>query len=275
MKWTVFLPALVMLFANESFAQNQPTADECASLYPCPAPAARRDRRRRTAPAKMAQTDPAVLFRLEALEARAGEAPIIQVVPAEAPAAAPAPPVQPVVNNYVTVQAPSGAGAESRESATKFTLELGGLASVHSSFLETSPGFYGAMRLQMGRVALGVESGYQRTHFGDGSRVEDVYVGPTLGYVSRSRKVHLTLTAGLGFWTTLEDWITPVCGRSVCENENENALTIAAEPGLLVAVAKNLEFSMGVPVRWISRTPDGAEWTLGIRAGLGVSLPYR
>lgn len=272
MKWTAFLPVLVMLFANEAFAQNQPTADECASLYPCPAPAAQQRHRRRAAPAKTAGTDPEVLRRLDVLEALQEAGPEIQVVPAPS---TPCPPTAaPVVHNHVNVAAPSNAAEERGAGKTRFVLEVGGLASVHSSWWETSPGFYGAMRLRLGALALGVESGYQRIPFQDGSTVEDLYVEPVVSYAFGRRQVNLTLTAGAGFWTTREDWLTPICGRSSCGGENEDSLTVSLELGLLVNVVKNLEVSMGAPVRWVAKTPDGAEWTMGVRVGLGVFLPY-
>lgn len=267
------------LFTKESFAQEVrvPTAEECASLFPCEPAKVKRTKVRRARPEKLSQPDPEILRRLQDLERRAWEPPSIQIVrePAEivpsgeAPLLSPAP----VVNNYVTVQAPTPTDQETPEHDVRFGLEIGGLASIHSSWWETSPGFYGAARLKLKRLALSVESGYQRTVFQDGSTAEDVYVGPTAGYEFGNRKLRFTITAGLGYWTTLEDWIAPICGRSTCDGENENALTASLEPGLTMNVVKNLEFSLGMPVRWVSSTPDGDEWTLGIRAGVGVFLP--
>ncbi len=273
MRKLIFLPALITFFFSEtSFAQNQqPTADECAALYPCQAPSAQPRRRTRRVPTKAAQMDPEILRRLETLEARGAAEPLIQVVPAVTPPSREVPTT--VVRNYITMQSPPSR-SEEQVSSVRFGLEVGGLASVHSSWWETSPGIYAAARLRLKRWALGIESGYQRIPFGDGSRVEDMYAGPTLGYTLGRQKMQFTLTAGFGFWSTLEDWVTPICGRKICNGENENALTISVEPGLLVNVVKNLEFSLGIPVRWIPRTPDGAEWTLGVRAGLGVFLPY-
>ena len=279
MRWTAFLPAFVMLFStNEAFAQ--PTPNECASLYPCQTRPAKARQHRRNAPAKAAQTDPAILLRLETLEARAGEAPLIQVLPAET--AVPSPPVQPVVNNYVTVRNVrpwATRPAKQQSSNVRFQLEVGGLASLHSEWMETSPGFYGAMRLRMkapaGALVLSLQSGYLRRSYSDGSLVEDIYAEPVvLGYELGRRNLHLTLTCSLGFWSTREDWVTPICGKSSCGGENENGLTASFELVLALRVVQNLEFSMGIPVRLITKTPDGSGWTLGLRAGLGVFLPY-
>lgn len=277
---TISLGMVFALFGGESLAQEPrvPTAEECAQFFPCEKARGKRTKRVRGArPEKLSQPDPDLLRRLEELERHIQEQTTIQIVrePAEighsgeASLLSPAP----VVNNYVTVQASNSADQEATESAVRFGLEIGGLASVHSSWWEASPGFYGAAHLKLKRLVVSVESGYQRTTFGDGSTVEDVFVGPTAGYEFGSRKLRFTLTAGFGFWTTLEDWITPICGRSTCDHGNENALTVSAEPGLTMSVVKNLEFALGMPVRWISATPDGDEWTLGIRAGVAVFFP--
>lgn len=278
---TSAMVSVLFLFSDRALADEVrvPTAEECAQLFPCQKAQAKHGKRvRRARPEKLSQPDLDILRRLQDLERRAWEPPSIQIVrePAEigpsgeAPLLSPAP----VVNNYVTVQASVPANQqETPEPDVRFGLEIGGLASVHSSRWETSPGFYGAARLKLKRLVVSVESGYQRTTFGDGSTVEDVFVGPTAGYEFGSRKLRFTITAGFGYWTTLEDWITSSCGRDTCGGENENALTISAEPGLTMSVMKNLEFSFGMPVRWVSSTPDGDEWTLGIRAGLGVYLP--
>lgn len=275
---TSAMVSVLFLFSDRALADDVrvPTAEECAQFFPCEKAAVKHTKRaRRARPEKLSQPDTEVLRRLEELERRTS-APIIQNVrdvereTSEEASSVPAP----VVNNYVTVQASAPANQqETPEHDVRFGMELGGLASIHSSWWETSPGFYGAARLKLKHLMLSVESGYQRTTFGDESTVEDVYVGPTAGYEFGSRKLRFTLTAGFGFWTTLENWITPVCGRSACGGENENALTASLEPGLTMSMVKNLEFSIGMPVRWISRTPDGDEWTLGIRAGVGVFLP--
>lgn len=281
MKNAITSAMVSVLFFSSATALAQevriPTAEECANLFPCEKVTAKRTKRvRRSRPEKLSQPNPEILRRLQDLERYSWHQhqpfPQFSSPPPAEPHLEDMP--APVVNNYVTVQASAPANQqEAPEPTVRFGLEIGGLASVHSSWWETSPGFYGAVRIKLKRLALSVESGYQRTTFGDGSTVEDVYVSPTAGYELGRGNLRFTLTAGFGFWTTLEDWITPICGRSTCDGENENALTAYLEPGLTMNVVKNLEFSLGMPVRWVSSTPDGDEWTLGIRAGLGVFLP--
>lgn len=276
---TSAMVSVLFLFSGHALADEVrvPTAEECAQFFPCEKARAKHGKRvRMTRPEKLSQTDPDILRRLTELERYSWHQhqpfPQFSSPPPAEPHVEDAP--APVVNNYVTVQAGAPANQqEAPEPAVRFGLEMGWLASVHSSWWETSPGFYGAARLKLKRLVVSVEFGYQRTTFGDGSTVEDDFVGPTAGYEFGSRKLRFTLTAGFGFWSTLEDWITSSCGRDTCGGENENALTVSAEPGLTMRVVKNLEFSFGMPVRWISKTPDGAEWTLGIRAGVGVFFP--
>ncbi|MBI2099456.1 hypothetical protein HYT45_03550 [Candidatus Uhrbacteria bacterium] len=275
---SVVFAAVFALFTKQALAQDArgPTAEECASLYPCaPEKAPRIKRtRRQTRPSKQEQVNPEILRRLEELERISREQPLLQVLPDTASRDIPreTPPEQSVVNNYVTVQPPDN-GERGADSAVKFVVEIGGLASVDSNWLETSPGVYGAMRFRINRLSLGVEYGYQRTAFPDGSTVENFHAEPAIGYEFGKGRLRPTLAAGLGFWTTLEDWVTPICGRNVCEGENENSLTIVLEPGLLLKAVKNLEFSVGLPIRWIAQTPDGSGWAFGIRAGLGVTVP--
>ncbi len=100
----------VLFFAQKILAQETraPTAEECASLYPCP-PAKRPARRHVARPGQAkVRTDPDVLRRLQELE---GRAPVqVAVTPGTTGRDTPrteVPPQPVVLNNYVTVEAPA------------------------------------------------------------------------------------------------------------------------------------------------------------------------
>lgn len=276
--------ATLFLFANISWAQDgsapssevrAPTAGECAELFPCdyPAKAAPRAVHRTQKRAPSYRTDPAVLRRLDLLETQETPAPVIQVAPTSECTEHSCPtPVAPVVHNHITVAAPR-AVAEPPASNARFGLEAGGLATVHSSWWETSPGFYAAASFKWKRLMLGVRGNYERITFNDGSTVEDVSVEPVAGYELGRHSLRLIMTGGFGFWTTLEDWITPTCGRSSCGSGHENALSLFVEPRLALAVTRTVDLMFGFPFRWVSKTPDGDEWTLGLTAGVGLWTP--
>lgn len=291
----------LVLFTTSAFAQNEsiytPTVEECTESHErrelCPAPPAppKRPAKRRHAKRRRAESGPVITgidITTSVIQPPAPTTPpltreevwnIIRQEAASRPAPLPvsASDTRPIVNvdNHVHVKAPpqSSPAKQAKRSQRRFVLELGGGAAVRIPSDEVAPGVRVAARLKINHLVLGLQAGYERLAFEDGSTVEDFAAEPTIGWEFGKSDLRPFVSGGVGIWTSLEDWITPTCGRDSCPGGTTTSLSFVAEGGVLLQITNEVSFTVSLPLRLIPWTRDGGQLNLGVNAGIGVATP--